>query len=79
MKGGNVTLNEQEDILEMFKNGTSIAEIALIMDRGMEAIINTLVKLKQIKETEYQGMVYMPMEWVAEWLEIHKKYGKHGK
>lgn len=77
VKNGNVTTQEEGEILTLYKNGTTIGEIALLMDRGVGTIVRTLGRLNQIKESEYEHLVEMPLKWVADWLAIYKRYGNH--
>lgn len=77
MKSGTVTAQEEREIHHLFLSGLTIAEIAIQMDRGVGMVIRGMDRMKLIDQKEYEHLVEMPLEWVADWLAIYKRYGNH--
>lgn len=77
MKSGTVTAQEEREIHYLFLSGLTIAEIAIQMDRGVGTVIRSMDRMKLIDQKEYEHLVEMPLEWVADWLAIYKRYGNH--
>lgn len=71
-----ITSNEKaEEICVLYRSGLSICEIALKEGYGANAIESVLARKKLVNKPESR-MTEMPPEWIREWLELNRRYGR---